>query len=85
MEKLLTKQLILWAQICLLPSKELSNNDFVMGGYGLLGFEFFVSKGFNYYIEIGGAGTGARAEKLINKPIYSNGFLIGIGIRVFFK
>lgn len=71
--------------ICLLPSKELSNKDFVMGGYGLLGFEFFVSKGFNYYLEIGGVGSGARAEKIINKPIYSNGFLIGTGIRVFFK
>lgn len=70
--------------ICLIPSKELSNNDFVMGGYGVLGFEFFVSKGFNYYLEIGGVGTGARAEKIINKPIYSNGFLIGTGIRLFF-
>lgn len=71
--------------IGLIPSKELSDENFVVGGYGHIGVEFFVSNSFNYYIEIGGVGTGARSEKIINKPIYSNGILIGTGIRVFLK
>ena len=36
----------------------------------------------NYFIEMGGVGTGAIAEKSIGKPIYSNGFLLSVGLRV---
>ncbi len=70
--------------LCLLPSDEFSSDNFVMGGYGLLGFEFFFIKQMNYFIEAGGVGTGAKADKLPNKPIYSNGFMIGTGLRMYF-
>ena len=67
--------------IGLFPSTEFSDGNFVFGGYGLFGFEFFMSKNFNYFIELGGVGTGAKADKLPANPIYSNGFLISVGFR----
>ena len=67
--------------IGLFPSTEFTNESFVFGGYGLFGFEFFMSKNINYYIELGGVGTGAKADKLPANPIYSNGFLISVGFR----
>ena len=55
--------------------------DFVLGGYGLLGFEFYPHRKGCYFIELGGVGTGATADKIPSSPIYSNGFLISTGIR----
>ena len=67
--------------IALLPSSNFSNEDLEIGGYGLFGFEFFSSPHFNYFIELGGVGTGAQADKLGTEPIYSNGFLVNVGFR----
>ena len=36
-----------------------SNSQSTKGGYGLLGFDFFVKKTCSYFIEIGGMGGGA--------------------------
>ncbi|NPD45245.1 MULTISPECIES: hypothetical protein [unclassified Lentimicrobium] len=66
------------------PSTELSSEQMEFGGYGLFGFEFFMSNGSNYFIEIGGVGTGAIADKVLYKPIYSNGLIINTGFRFFF-
>ena len=41
-----------------------------------------MNKSINYFIELGGVGTGAKADKIAFKPIYSNGFLIDVGFRV---
>lgn len=71
--------------IALFPSLAFSSESFVQGGYGQFGFEFFLSKCFNYYIEIGGIGTGARADKITNNPFYSNGLILGSGFRMFLK
>lgn len=71
--------------VALNASDEISSAGLVLGGYGLLGFEFFANSSLNYFIEIGGIGTGARADRLINKPMYSNGFLIGAGLRINLK
>ncbi len=68
--------------IGLLPSADFSSKKFEFGGYGLFGFEFFMNKYINYFIELGGIGTGAKADEIANKPIYSNGFLIDVGFRV---
>jgi len=68
--------------IGLLPSADFSSKKFEFGGYGLFGFEFFMNKYINYFIELGGIGTGAQADKIMSKPIYSNGFLIDVGLRV---
>lgn len=65
----------------LLPSDDFSSQDFVFGGYGVFGFEFFANNKFNYFIEIGCVGTGAKADKIVSDPIYSNGLLINVGFR----
>lgn len=70
--------------IFLLPSNKFSSKSIQFGGYGLFGFEFFFDKHLNYFFEAGGVGTGARADKIAGKPIYSNGFLINVGIRTQF-
>ena len=67
--------------IAILPSAEFSDESNVLGGYGLFGFEFFSSLATSYFIEIGGIGTGASAEKIPGKPIYSNGLLMSVGFR----
>jgi hypothetical protein len=71
--------------IALLPSDSFSSTNFEFGGYGLFGFEFFFNKGGNYFIEIGGIGTGATADKVATQPIYSNGLTISTGIRFFWQ
>lgn len=70
--------------ILLFPSSEFSSKTIQFGGYGLFGFEFFLDKHVNYFIEAGGVGTGAKADKIEGNPIYSNGFLINVGIRTQF-
>jgi len=67
------------------PSNEFSTQNFVFGGYGLFGFEFFMNNSSNYFIEIGGVGTGAKANKIVTQPIYSNGLLISAGFRIHLK
>lgn len=67
--------------IMLFPSTQFSSKSIQFGGYGLFGFEFFFDKHVNYFFEAGGVGTGARADKIVEKPIYSNGFLINVGVR----
>jgi hypothetical protein len=70
--------------LCILPSKNFASPSVVVGGYGLFGFEFFMTKGFNYFIEIGGVGSGAVEDKIPGKPIYSNGLSVGVGFRASF-
>ncbi len=67
--------------IGLFPSSEFSSENLNFGGYGLFGFEFFFNNSGNYFVEIGGVGTGAKADKLPAQPIYSNGLVIGTGFR----
>lgn len=67
--------------IFLFPSSKFSSESIQMGGYGLFGFEFFIDQHVNYFLEAGGVGTGAKADKVVGKPIYSNGFLINVGVR----
>ncbi len=70
-----------------MPNSDFSD-DSVIGGYGVFGFEFFVASEANapvsYYIELGGVGTGATAEKLAGKPIYCNGFITSVGLKYYF-
>jgi len=69
----------------LVPSSEITNEDWNLGGYGLFGFEFFANSRFSYFIELGGMGHGVVADKLPGKPIYSNGMSIGVGFRIYLK
>ncbi len=70
--------------LLLLPNSDFSSQSSVFGGYGLFGFEFRIAPGFAYFIELGGVGTGATADKLASKPIYSNGFLTNVGMKIGF-
>lgn len=67
--------------ITVFPSTNFAAPTTKIGGYGLFGFEFYFHKNFNYFIELGGAGTGAVADRVPGKPIYSNGFIINVGFR----
>jgi hypothetical protein len=71
--------------VLLFPSDSFSSKSIVVGGYGLFGFEFFMDKNGCYFIELGGIGTGAVADKVLSKPIYSNGFTISTGFRFYLK
>jgi hypothetical protein len=70
--------------IGILPSTDFSEDNINIGGYGLFGFEFYFAPQFNYFIELGGVGTSASADKLAAKPIYSNGFVATVGFRINF-
>jgi hypothetical protein len=66
----------------------LSNDVTAMAGIGGFGFEFFVSTDtrdspVSYFIEVGGVGSGARADNLLTKPFLLNGFLIRSGVRFY--
>jgi len=65
----------------LFPSDKFSSDRTKFGGYGLFGFEFFFRRNGNYFVEIGGVGTGAKADKLPNQPVFSNGLIVGTGFR----
>lgn len=71
--------------ILLFPSELFSSDQVIFGGYGLFGFEFFMSNSPNYFIEIGGVGSGAIADKIANQPIYSNGLSVSVGFRMTLK
>ncbi len=73
--------------VLLLPNSEFSSNNIEIGGYGVFGFEFFMSQSpqsfVSYFIELGGMGTSAKADKLPGKPVYSNGFCASVGCRFY--
>ena len=71
--------------IGILPSNKFSSKQVLFGGYGLFGFEFFMTPNKNYFIEIGGVGTNAKEDKIAFQPIYSNGLLISTGFRLYLK
>ena len=68
--------------LTILPNSDFSSQGSVFGGYGLFGFEFKPTPKFAYFIELGGVGTGATADKIAGEPIYSNGFLTNVGFRI---
>lgn len=70
--------------LSILQNRNFSSERLVFGGYGLFGFEFRINSKFAYFIELGSVGSGATADKIINKPIYSNGFLTNVGFRIGF-
>ena len=71
----------------LFPDSNISEEKFVLGGYGHLGFEFFLDpgiQGHSYFIELGSTGIAESAGKLPGEPIYFNGFCTGVGYRRYF-
>lgn len=68
--------------LLVVPNAKFSTKNSLIGGYGLLGFAFKPIHSSEYFIELGGVGTGATADKIIGRPVYSNGFLMNVGFRV---
>jgi hypothetical protein len=67
---------------------DLSNDKLAAGGVGGFGFEFFMPKAgrdgpVSYRIELGGIGTGARADRQTGAPIFANGLLIGAAMHFY--
>ena len=64
------------------PNKDFSD-DLAVGGYGLIGFEFFNARKspMTYYLQAGGIGSSGSAEKAAGEPTCANGFLIEVGLR----
>jgi hypothetical protein len=74
--------------VLIVPNSKFSSSAFTFGGAGAFGFEFIPKAEkhlVTYYIELGGIGTGARAEKLHDKPLHSNGFLVSVGLKYYLK
>jgi len=71
--------------ICILPNAKFSDESISFGGYGMFGFEFFLTENTkrnpSYFIEFGGIGTSVTADKIVSNPKYVNGFLISVGFR----
>ena len=69
-----------------LPSR-LSDDELAVGGIGGFGFEYYFMHGGNdgpvsYFTELGGVGTGARADKQPGRPMLANGFFVTVGLRL---
>lgn len=70
--------------VALFPSSDFSDDN-AIGGYGVFGFEFFMSSQratpISYFIELGSQGVSARAEKLVGQPGYGSGMSLEAGLR----
>jgi hypothetical protein len=68
--------------VALFPNADFSSENFQIGGYGHFGLEFiFNESATTYFIELGGIGTGAVADRSTGNPVYSNGFAASVGFR----
>lgn len=70
------------------PPSSLSDTGGFLGGVGGFGFElrFRQPEGdgpVTYFLELGGVGIGASANKLPAHPIFANGFLTTAGLRIY--
>jgi hypothetical protein len=67
----------------ILPTNKVSEKSAQGGGYGVTGLELAMPENENvrWFVELGGMGTGAKADRLATSPIYANGFIIGWGFR----
>jgi hypothetical protein len=70
-----------------LPDASFSSAQFVFGGYGGFGFEFFTPVtdhfGISYFIELGTSGAPANAELMDGDPSYMSGFNAEVGLKIY--
>jgi hypothetical protein len=71
--------------LLVLPDR-LADDAVAIGGVGGFGFEYYFMRDgrdgpVSYFTELGGSGTGARADKLPGRPLLANGFLVTVGFR----
>ena len=65
----------------LFPGEEFSSQGTAFSIFGVFGFEVFISDAICYVIELGATANRAVADNLPGSPTYSNGFMIGTGLR----
>lgn len=70
--------------LAILPSDELSEDSFELGGYGLFGFEFFVEHygGSSLFLEVGASSAGNGLDTRPGISGFGTGFWVGAGFRV---
>lgn len=68
----------------IVPNDAMSPDDFVAGGYGVFGFEFYTKSmfGSSIFIEAGGCSTGVQTERREGVPAFGAGMILGAGFRV---
>jgi hypothetical protein len=75
--------------LLMLNNSLVTSRKISMGGYGLAGMEYRLRTGHYFlghcwvFLEGGGIGTGAHADRLIGSPAYANGLFFGLGIRYY--
>ena len=69
----------------------LSTQKIAVGGVGGFGFEYYFTYPadnrdgpVSYFVQLGGIGNGAKADKLAQKPTLGTGFLIDVGFHWYF-
>lgn len=67
--------------VLLVNGGSLNSQSLNWGGFGLIGFEFFLDPRTAPFLELGSMGTGAIANQLQSAPIYANGFTVSWGFK----
>lgn len=72
--------------VAVFPTNDISEDDLILGALGAFGFEFFFNEDLqgSYFVELGGVGIGAEADRLPGSPVYANGFMTNVGVRYYF-
>jgi hypothetical protein len=69
-------------QMLINPSS-ISSESINVGGYGLVGVEYFIpasaNRNFSFFLEIGAAGNNSKADKVPTEPKIATGFTSSIG------
>lgn len=66
----------------LINSARVTTKKMNLLGYGVIGGEYLLRNKLWIYLEGGGIGSGAEADKLIGKPMYATGLFFGMGLRL---
>lgn len=69
--------------LLVLNNSSVTDKKFNIGGYGVFGMEYMMFKKAAVFLEGGGIGTGAKAEKFVGQPLYSTGLFFGTGLRFY--
>lgn len=67
--------------LLIVNSRAVTDRPYNIGGYGVMGFEYRMLEKTSVFAELGGIGTGAKAEKFIGQPMFSTGPFVGAGLR----
>lgn len=69
--------------LMILNNPTVTDKKFNIGGYGVFGMEYLMFKKTAVFLEGGGIGTGAQAEKFVGKPSFATGLFFGTGLRFY--